>query len=86
MLNLPLPSNEILSEYDWNEYLVENVPALATLWEQGKFDQFETYKTLAGHSYNEYMLLAPRKFMAGLVDVQPMTDPTGEIFTLRLTK
>jgi len=86
MLNLPLPSNNILSEDDWNKYLIEHVPALATLWEQGKFEQFETYKVLAGFSYAEYILQGSSNFMSELANVQPLTSPTGAIFTHRLTK
>jgi len=86
MLNLPLPSNNILSEDDWNEYLIEHVPALATLWKQDKLELFETYKVLAGFSYAEYILEGSRNFMSELASVQPMSAPTGAIYKIRLIK
>jgi hypothetical protein len=86
MLNLPLPSNNILSEDDWNKYLIEHVPALATLWKQDKFELFETYKVLAGFSYAEYILEGSRNFMSELASVQPMLGPTGVILRLKQIK
>jgi hypothetical protein len=43
-----------VSEDDWDDYLRENVPSLASLWNQGKFEAFETWKALNNVTYDDY--------------------------------
>jgi len=47
--------NKIRTAVAWDMYLLDNVPALDKLWSQGKFEQFETYKALAGLTYKDYI-------------------------------
>jgi hypothetical protein len=47
--------NKIRTAVAWDMYLLDNVPALDKLWSQGKFEQFETYKSLAGLTYKDYV-------------------------------
>jgi len=47
--------NKIRSDVAWDMYLLDTVPALDKLWSQGKFEQFETYKALAGLTYKDYI-------------------------------
>jgi hypothetical protein len=43
-----------VSEEDWNAYLRENVLSLASLWNQGKHEAFETWKALSSLTYEDY--------------------------------
>jgi hypothetical protein len=54
-MNVPLPVKVISSDKEWRMYLCEHVPALEKLWQQGKFEQFESYKILSELDYNTYL-------------------------------
>jgi hypothetical protein len=97
-MNIPLPA-EVVNAEEWDQYLIENVPALATLHKQGADGQYETYKALAGLSYGDYRRaiypiatsillpivkkMVPSTLIDSLVSVQPMTAPADTIFKLK---
>lgn len=99
-MNIPLPGHILLKE-EWNVYIREHVPALETLWQQGKFEQFEAYKELAGLSHEAYLetlsndisytmplirKAIPQMLSSEIASVQPMSEPTGEVQTLKSKK
>ena len=73
-----------VAKEDWDQYLIENVPALAKLWSKGKHDAYETWKVLNGLTYQEYTstLFGASEFLTSIAAVQPMSAPTGKIFKL----
>jgi hypothetical protein len=55
-VDLRVASGDLIrTDVAWDMYLVDNVLALDKLWSQGKFEQFETYKSLAGITYEDYL-------------------------------
>lgn len=53
-MNVPLPIHVIKTSKQWNLYLCKHVPALDKLYRQGKFEQFETYKTMCELDYETF--------------------------------
>jgi hypothetical protein len=94
---VPIPKGRLLDETEWDDYLREQIPALSKLYNEGKFDQIETYKALAGLTWNQYWdaFLAPytsipvmrnvmlKLLSSSLVGVQPMTEFAGEVFNFK---
>jgi len=58
--------NKIRTDVAWDMYLLDNVSALDKLWSQGKFEQFETYKALAGLTYKDYVEKNKNRFNTSL--------------------
>jgi hypothetical protein len=65
-MNIPLPA-EVVNAEEWDQYLIENVPALATLHKQGADGQYETYKALAGLSYGDYRRVSMDRIAASIL-------------------
>lgn len=40
---------------EWDQYLIETIPALAKLWSNGKYEAFETWKVLNNLTHEEYV-------------------------------
>jgi len=45
----------MLTEDEWSEYIREHIPALNKLYNAGKFEQFEQYKTLSDLTWEHYV-------------------------------
>ena len=86
-MNVPLPIEVIKTDRQWNLYLCKYVPALDKLWKKGKYEQFEEFKLLSGLDFEVFMKSHSSQWVhnlsAQIVGVQPMTEPTGEIFKFK---
>lgn len=74
---------------EWLESVNDEHPTLAALYEQGKYDQYQTMLALLNLSYKEYTKqfttlplirrATPQLIANSIVGVQPMSAPTGKI-------
>jgi len=70
-MNVPLPVKVINNEKEWNLYLCRYNSVLEKLWQQGKLEQFETYKVMSGLDYNTFFELwqAPGHYYAPYIPI-----------------
>lgn len=72
----------LFTEDEWNVYVRAKVPALAQLWDAGKYEQYNTMLSLYQLTYENFQDYIWNQVPSPYIPM-PMQAPTGKIFKLK---
>ena len=80
MINTEL-GKEMAKHNNFDAWVCKNYPMLNKLWQESRFDEYNVLLALSDIDYEQFMY---DTMINHLTNVQPMTNPTGQIFNIQV--